>query len=165
MLGLKEFVSIDSVKAHLVDILEENRRLKKELEENRDKNKEWLQREKKQKEVALIEAEEWKKRAAEKDKEIQKLQEEIDRTDKKIEELTSEKNHLITEREMAKSELERALKLRNEARDAGNSLKYALERYHGADWERTTKTALIKTLKIIMKEAEEKEAEVTEDVE
>ena len=29
-MGLKEYVSFDSVKAHLVDILEENRRLKQE---------------------------------------------------------------------------------------------------------------------------------------
>lgn len=32
-MGLTEYVSVDSIKAHLVDMLEENRRLKKENEE------------------------------------------------------------------------------------------------------------------------------------
>lgn len=34
-MGLKEYVSFDSVKAHLVDVLEENRRLKQEEKDRR----------------------------------------------------------------------------------------------------------------------------------
>ena len=36
-MGLKDYVSFDSVKAHLVDILEENRRLKQEEKDKKDR--------------------------------------------------------------------------------------------------------------------------------
>ena len=57
-MGLKEYVSFDSVKAHLVDILEENRRLKREAEDQKDRLYKAQQEERKQKEISLIEADE-----------------------------------------------------------------------------------------------------------
>ena len=67
-MGLKEYVSFDSVKAHLVDILEENRKLKQEAKEQKESIYKAQQEERKQKELALIEADEWKKRAKEKER-------------------------------------------------------------------------------------------------
>lgn len=57
-MGLKEYVSFDSVKAHLVDILEENRKLKQEAKEQKESIYKAQQEERKQKELALIEADE-----------------------------------------------------------------------------------------------------------
>lgn len=50
-MGLKEYVSFDSVKAHLVDILEENRKLKQEAKEQKESIYKAQQEERKQKEL------------------------------------------------------------------------------------------------------------------
>lgn len=101
-MGMKEYVSFDSVKAHLVDILEENRRLKQEAEAQKDSRYKVLQEERKQKELSLIEADEWKKRVKEKDEEIRNLKKIINEQDSKIEELEKQQNRLQTEAEMAR---------------------------------------------------------------
>lgn len=82
-MGLKEYVSFDSVKAHLVDILEENRRMKQEEKDQKERTYKERQEERKQKELALIEADEWKRRAKEKEEEIRKLKKIIDKQDEK----------------------------------------------------------------------------------
>ena len=68
-MGLKEYVSFDSVKAHLVDILEENRKLKQEAKEQKESIYKAQQEERKQKELALIEAGERERRRNQKVKE------------------------------------------------------------------------------------------------
>lgn len=152
--GMKEYVSIDSIKAHLVDTLEENRRLKEEAEKNRDHYYKRQQEEQKKAEVALIEADEWKKRTKEKDEEIKKLKKTIDEQDKQIEKLIREQNNLKIDAEMAQ---EAARKTREEyaaKNECAAWLKGSLEKYCGYEWERVTKTQLVSILKTILKESE-----------
>ncbi len=157
--GLKEYVSVDSIRAHFVETLEENRELKKRLEDNRNFDRKRYETEKKQKEMALVEVDEWKRRAKEKDGEILKLQKQVDEADRKIEELTRRNNFLITEQEVSKKNVEKAADIRREAIMAGKSLKSALEKYHGHDWEKAPKSALVNTLKMVLCERENEAAE------
>ena len=99
---LKEYVSIDNIKAHLVDTLEENRRLREEIEDYHNRYYKEQRAEQKKTEVALIEADEWKKRAKEKDETISKLKKDISERDSKIEELTREMNSMKVDVEMKK---------------------------------------------------------------
>lgn len=110
MLGLREYVSIDSIKAHLVDLLEENRQLKQREEQNRswqqDKEKEM----RKKAELAQIEADEYKKRWRE---EQQKANEEkcrAERLEAKLEEMTAKYNDLVVKEEMQRKAAEEAQK-------------------------------------------------------
>lgn len=151
-MGMKEYVSFDSVKAHLVDILEENRRLKQEEKDQKDRAYKGQQEERKQKELALIEADEWKKRAKEKDEEIRKLKKTIDKQDEKIEQLEGEQNELKTEAEMARAAAEKTRKEYTEKETCADWLKESLEKYCGYEWERITKTQLVGILKKIMNE-------------
>lgn len=153
-MGLKEYVSFDSVKAHLVDILEENRRLKREAEDQKDRTYKAQQEERKQKEIALIEADEWKKRAKEKDEEIRKLKTNINEQDSKIERLERQQDRLKTEAEMAKAAAEKTRREYAEKRDCAEWLKTSLVKYCGYEWERVTKTQLIDILKKILNESE-----------
>lgn len=153
-MGMKEYVSFDSVKAHLVDILEENRRMKKETEDQKERLYKAQQQERKQKEIALIEADEWKKRVKEKDEEIRKLKKTINEQDGKIEQLEQQQDSLKTEAEMAKVEAEKTRREYAEKRDCAEWLKTSLEKYYGYEWARVTKTQLVDILKRIMNERE-----------
>lgn len=155
---LKEYISVDSIKAHLVDTLEENRRLKKEAEENRDRDyKQWKEEQKKT-EVALLEADEWKKRAKENDEEIKKLKRAIDKQDEKIEELTSQQNSLKVDAEMAREEARKTRKRYEEKEDCAGWLRNSLKKYCGYEWEKATKTQLVSVLKKILEESENVQA-------
>lgn len=156
-MGLKEYVSFDSVKAHLVDILEENRRLKQEEKGQKDRAYKERQEERKQKELALIEADEWKKRAKEKDEEIRKLKKTIDEQDKRIEQLERKQNGLKTEAEMARAAAEKARKEYAEKKTCADWLKESLEKCCGYEWEKITKTQLVGVLKKIMNENKEQQ--------
>ncbi len=153
-MGLKEYVSFDSVKAHLVDILEENRRLKQEAEEQKDRKYKEQQQEKKQKEIALIEADEWKKRAKDKEEEIRKLKRTIDEQDRKIEQLTQQQDDLKTEAEMARVEAEKTRRRYAEKENCAAWLEKSLKKYCGYEWAKVTKTQLVDILKKIMSENE-----------
>lgn len=153
-MGMKEYVSFDSVKAHLVEILEENRRLKQEAAEQKDRTYKAQQEERKQKEVALIEADEWKKRAKEKEKEIRELKKTIDEQDTKIERLTRQQDSLKTEAEMARAAAEKTRRECAEKADCAAWLKERLKKYCGYEWERVTKTQLVDILKTILNESE-----------
>lgn len=152
VMGLKEYVSFDSVKAHLVDVLEENRRLKEREQTEKETDRKKLETMRKEKELALIEADEWKKRTKEKEEEIKKLKITINDNDSTIEKLTSERNNLITKQEMTEEKLRIMTEKREEADSAAKSLREALKHYFPRDWEKTTKTALVATLKKIMEE-------------
>ena len=154
-MGLKEYVSFDSVKAHLVDILEENRRLKQEEKDKKDRVYKERQEERKQKELALIEADEWKKRAKEKDEEIRKLKKIIDKQDEKIEQLEGQQNELMTEAEMARLATEKTRREYAEKKECAAWLKDSLEKNCGYEWAGVTKTQLVDILKKIMSENEE----------
>lgn len=159
-MGMKEYVSFDSVKAHLVEILEENRRLKREAEEQKDRTYKAQQEERKQKEVALIEADEWKKRAKEKEKEIRELKRTIDEQDTKIERLTKQQDSLKTEAEMARAAAEKTRKEYAERQDCAAWLKESLKKYCGYEWGKVTKTQLVDILKKILNESEGGEVEI-----
>lgn len=153
-MGLKEYVSFDSVKAHLVDILEENRRLKREAEDQKDRLYKAQQEERKQKEISLIEADEWKKRAKEKDEEIRKLKKTINEQDGKIEQLERQQDDLKTEAEMARTAAEKTRREYAEKQDCAEWLKKSLVKYCGYEWARVTKTQLVDILKKILNESE-----------
>lgn len=153
---LKEYISVDSIKAHLVDTLEENRKLKEESERNREYDRTERSRYQKEKEVALIEADEWKKRAKEKDEEIKELKRTVDKQREKIEELTGQQNSLKVDAEMARKAA-RKTREEYEVREEWTSaawLKGCLEKYCGFDWERVTKTKLVSVLKKILEDSE-----------
>lgn len=153
-MGLKEYVSFDSVKAHLVDILEENRRLKQEAEDQKDRLYKAQQEERKQKEISLIVADEWKKRVKEKDEEIRKLKKTINEQNDRIEQMEQQQNSLKTEAEMARATAEKTCREYAEKKNYAVWLKDSLERYGKREWESVTKTQLVDILKKILNESE-----------
>lgn len=161
-MGMKEYVSFDSVKAHLVDILEENRKLKQETEDQRDRLYKTQQEERKQKEIALIEADEWKKRVKERDEEIGKLKKIINEQDSKIERLEQRQDGLKTEAEMAKAAARKTRREYAEKEDCAKWLKRSLEKYCGYEWAKVTKTQLVDILKKILNESEEQQEKENE---
>lgn len=110
MLGLREYVSIDSIKAHLVDLLEENRQLKQQEEQNRswqqDKEKEM----RKKAELAQIEADEYKKRWREEQQKANEEKRRAERLEAKLEEMTAKYNDLVVKEEMQRKAAEEAQK-------------------------------------------------------
>lgn len=152
---LKEYISIDSIKAHLVDTLEENRRLRKEAEENHDRYYKRLKEEQQKAEVALIEADEWKKRTKEKDEEIRKLKKTVNEQDVQITKIEREQNSLKTDAEMAREEARKTRERYAAKEKCTTWLKDSLEKYCGYEWERVTKTQLVSVLKTILKENED----------
>lgn len=103
----------------------------------------------------MIEADEWKKRAKEKDEEIRKLKKTIDKQDEKIEQLERQQNELKTEAEMARVAAEKTRKEYAEKKTCADWLKESLEKYCGYEWAKVTKTQLIDILKKIMNEDNE----------
>lgn len=87
---LREYISVDSVKAHLVDILEENRKLKAQIKDITERERETETQNRKKREIAIIEADEYKKREAEAKKEVREKEREIDRLNDQIEKLRKE---------------------------------------------------------------------------
>lgn len=110
MLGLREYVSIDSIKAHLVDLLEENRQLKQREEQNcswqQDKEKEM----RKKAELAQIEADEYKKRWREEQQKANEEKRRAERLEAKLEEMTAKYNDLVVKEEMQRKAAEEAQK-------------------------------------------------------
>lgn len=157
-LGMREYVSVDSLKAHLVDILEENRRLKEDAERTREQRHKEEAEERKRRELSLVTADEWKKRAGEKDREIERLKSTIDQQDRKIERLEREQNHWKTEAEMARVEADKIRKTAKTQSECQHWLKAMLENY--GNWEKVTKTQLIEILKKAINEENAGGAEI-----
>lgn len=145
ILGLREYISVDSMKAHLVDILEENRRLKEQTEEIRRREGENRTQDRKKYELATIQADEYKKREKEAKGEIIKRDKEIDRLNNQIENLQKERNTLITEKEMAKDKLQKEMQRMRDKEDCSAWLRKELEGY--GNWEKVTKTQLVEIIK------------------
>lgn len=152
-LGLREYVSVDSLKAHLVDLVEENRKLKQQAEENWQEKRKRQEEDRKQRELLTVTADEWKRRAGEKDGEIKKLKAVIDDQDRKIENLEKTKNHWEAEAEMARTAADKARKEAANQKTCERWLKDMIER-HG-DWKKYTKTQLIEIIKTAIGEKEE----------
>lgn len=153
-MGLREYVSVDSLKAHLVDMMEENRRLKQEKENEREYQRKKAGECEREKELALVTADEWKKRAGEKEKEIKELKRTIDQQDEKISELEKMQNHWKAEAELATAAADRAHERAKEQSNCRYWLKETLERY--GDWENVSKTQLVGILKEAIREEKEK---------
>lgn len=119
MLGLREYVSIDSIKAHLVDLLEENRQLKQREEQNRswqqDKEKEM----RKKAELAQIEADEYKKRWREEQQKANEEKRRAERLEVKLEEMTAKYNDLVVKEEMQRKAAEEAEKAQKKPTNRG----------------------------------------------
>lgn len=154
-MGLREYVSVDSLKAHLVDMMEENRRLKQEKENEREYQRKKAGEYEREKELALVTADEWKKRAGEKEKEIKELKRTIDQQDKKISELEKMQNHWKSEAELARAAADRVHERAKEQSDCRYWLKVMMERY--GDWESVSKTELVDILKTALREEKERE--------
>lgn len=140
---LTEYMSFDSIKAHLVDTLEENRRLRNEnknYSERIYKEKDALRKEK---EIALIEADEWKKRNSESEKEIQQLKREIDKQADEIKELKREKNDALTKAEMAEHKFKEIKKDSEVKKDSFYLIKKIASQYSEYQLRRLTKDELI----------------------
>lgn len=138
---LREYISVDSVKAHLVDILEENRKLKAQIKDITERERETEKQNRKKREIAIIEADEYKKREAEAKKEVREKEREIDRLNDQIEKLRKERNTLITAADMAEDRLRKEEQRMKEKEDCSAWLRSKLEEY--GNWERVTKTELI----------------------
>lgn len=162
-LGLREYVSVDSLKAHLVDILEENRRLKEDTERVREQRRREDTEERKRRELSLVAADEWKKRAGEKDEEIKKLKRTIDQQDREIEKLQREQNHWKTEAELARAAADKERENARTQSECRNWLKNMLEHY--GNWEKVTKTQLVEILKKAINEENNGGAESVSDTE
>ena len=100
LMGMKEFVSIDSIKAHLVDILEENKRLKAKTEEDDSYQKRKTQDYRNKYELSQITAEEYKKRFEEEQEKTRRQGRELETKQREYEDLKRRYNDLFCENEM-----------------------------------------------------------------
>lgn len=157
IMGLREYISVDSMKAHLVDILEESRRLKAENEELKERSRKNDSDNRKKYELSSIEADEWRKRAKEAEEKIRKLQQDIDRTDKMVERLQQERNTLISKAEMAETRLKEEREERRNAKECRNWLERKLNSYE--NWEKLTKSQLVEIMKEAIKAKDEPQEE------
>ena len=101
---LKSYISFDDVRKHLVEMIEENKKLRDEVDTLREEKREALGRERKRADLAQISASEYKSQLGEAKKKIEKLEEEIQRQKSEIEMLEKEKNFALSEIEMMKIE-------------------------------------------------------------
>lgn len=101
---MKSYISFDDVRKHLVEMIEENKKLRDEVDTLRKEGDEALGRERKRAELAQISASEYKSQLGEAKKKIEKLEEKIQRQKSEIEMLEKEKNFIISENEMIKIE-------------------------------------------------------------
>lgn len=102
IMGLKEYISVDSIKAHLVDILEENKRLKAKTEENDSYQQRLTQDYRKKYELSQITADEYKKRLEEEQEKTRKQGRELETKQREYEDLKRKYNDLVCENEMKK---------------------------------------------------------------
>ena len=128
-LGLREYVSVDSLKAHLVDLVEENRKLKQQAEENGQRQRRQQDEDRKQRELLTITPDEWKKRAGEKEGEIKKLKAVIDDQDRIIENLEKEQNYWKAKAEMESTAAVKAQKEAANQKECARWLKDMVEKH------------------------------------
>lgn len=142
---LKEYVSVDSLKGHLVDMLEENRQLKQQLESMEEKSRKDLKAAQTQKELSLVTADEYKKREREAKQEAQELKRRLDFAEKERDEYKRRFNDSVSSAEIAKADLQR--EKANMSLDAavGKTIREYTE--ENPDWEKKTKTVLVEVIK------------------
>lgn len=101
---LKSYISFDDVRKHLVEMIEDNKKLRDEVDTLKKERFEGLERERKRAELAQISASEYKSQLGEAKKKIEKLEAEIQRQKSEIEMLEKEKNFALSEIEMMRIE-------------------------------------------------------------
>ena len=105
-LDMSSYITFDSVKEHLVDMIEENSKLKEELDRTKeDKYRDW-NRLKKEKELAMITADERDKKVKDLQKENEKLQQTNEKLNNEIDKLKRELTDYKVKEEMSKSLVE-----------------------------------------------------------
>lgn len=142
---LKEYISVDSLKGHLVDMLEENRQLKQQLESMEEKNRKELKQAQTQKELSLVTADEYKKREREARQETQELKRCLDFAEKERDEYKRRYNDSVSSVETAKAELQRERANMNLDATIGKAIREYTE--ENPDWEKKTKIVLVEIIK------------------
>lgn len=105
-LDMSSYITFDRVKEHLVDMIEENSKLKEELDRTKEeKYKDW-KRLNKEKELAMITADERDKKVKDLQKENKKLQQSNEKLNNEINKLKRELTDYKVKEEMSKSLIE-----------------------------------------------------------
>ena len=104
IMGLKEYVSIDSIKAHLVDILEENKILKDKIEGDNSYLRRLVEDYRKKYELSQIAADEYRKRLSDEQGDTRKLRGKLDSKQREYDVLKKKNNDLVCEFEMKRAE-------------------------------------------------------------
>jgi predicted RNase H-like nuclease (RuvC/YqgF family) len=100
IMGMKEYVSVDSIKAHLVDILEENKELKEKIEKGNRYERSLSEEYRKKYELSQITADEYKKRLTAEQERARNLEREMENQKRENEALQKKYNDLVCENEM-----------------------------------------------------------------
>ena len=142
---LKEYVSVDSLKAHLVDMLEENRQLKQSLESMEERSQKELKEVRGKKELSEVVADEYKKRETEAKQKIAELERRLDFTKRERDEFERKYNDSVSLAESARAEL----KKQKESMGPDNATGKVIREYteENPEWEKKTKTVLVEFIK------------------
>lgn len=97
---MKDYISFDDVRKHLVKMIEENKGLREEVDRLKRTRDEQGEKYRKASELAQISADEYKSQLGEAKKKIEQLEQEIQKKAAEIDKMEREKNKAITELEM-----------------------------------------------------------------
>lgn len=97
---MKEYISFDDVRKHLVEMIEENKKLREEVNNLRRASDERSDRYRKAAELAQISADEYKSQLKEAKQKVTKLERELQKSTAELDRMEREKNKAITELEM-----------------------------------------------------------------
>lgn len=153
-MGLTEYVSVASIKAHLVDVLEESRQLKEECKKLREDSTEEVRQQRKKYELQSVMADEWKERARKAEQEAERLRVTVDEQNDEIEKLQKKCTGLIADAETARDLVRKTEEEAQRQRSCRYWLEERLKSY--GSWEKVTKTQLVEILKEAMKREQDK---------
>lgn len=105
-LDMPSYITFDSVKEHLVDLIEENSKLKEVLDRTKEERYKDHNQLKKEKELAMIIADERDKKVKDLQKENKKLQQTNEKLNNEIDKLKRELTDYKVKEEMSKSLVE-----------------------------------------------------------
>lgn len=138
---LKEYIPVDNIKAHLVNMLEENRRLREEKERLEKRMGEEVKKAKEKEELSLVAADEYKKRQQEAERESAKLKKELSKVGAERDEYRQKYNDSRVAEELTKKKLEEERKRQAGDEVAGERiLEFTKE---NSDLNKLTKAKLI----------------------
>lgn len=155
IMGLREVVSVESLKGHLVDLMEENERLKKEKTEREERGRREDAQRQKDYELKTTLADQYKKQVSERDKEIEKLKREIDRLDEAAERWKRKAETATADMELARRNINKREEEVRAAKSASEWLRGKLKACR--NWRGLTKTQLIEIIEEAIMEDKEKD--------